>query len=61
MTFKLERQPPGRTLTKFFVYDADDSIVGTINVSNEAADDLLKHWRAAPPQASLKESRERHQ
>ena len=48
MNFRLEKQSPGKTLTKFFVYDATDSIVGTINVANEAVGDLEKHWRETP-------------
>jgi hypothetical protein len=48
-TFKLEKQPPGRTQTKFFVYDSADSIVGVITVPNEAAADLLAHWKDVAP------------
>ena len=36
MTFRLERQSSGKTLTKFFVYDDTDSIVGTINVAERS-------------------------
>ena len=49
MTFRLERQPAGKQLTKFFVYDDKDSIVGTINVPNEAVSDLQKHWKDVAP------------
>jgi hypothetical protein len=37
-------------LTTFFVYDTDDSIIGSINVPHEEAEDLAAHWRQ--PQAS---------
>jgi hypothetical protein len=44
--FRLSRQPqpPGATLTKFHVLSSDSSIVGSINVPNEEANDLQKHW-----------------
>jgi hypothetical protein len=41
--FKLSRQTPGATLTKFFIYDGND-IIGSVNVANEDAADLEKHW-----------------
>jgi hypothetical protein len=44
--FKLSRQPPGPTLTRFFVYDGDD-IIGSVNVANEDATALEKHWIGA--------------
>ena len=49
MTFRLERQPSGKTSTRFFVYDAANSIVGTINVPNESVGDLQKHWKDVSP------------
>ncbi len=53
MNFRLEKQSPGKQLTKFFVYDDANAIVGTINVPNEAASDLERHWKGAPaPQSS---------
>jgi hypothetical protein len=55
-TFRLEKQSPGKTLTKFFVYDDKDSIVGTINVANETVSDFLAHWKGAPPQSSPKKN-----
>jgi hypothetical protein len=48
--FKLSRQTPGATLTKFHVLDSAGSIIGSINVQNEAADDLARHW--LQPQAA---------
>ena len=45
MTFKLLKKSTGATLTKFHVVDARGDIVGSINVANEQASDLLKHWR----------------
>ena len=53
-TFRLEKQPRGKTSTRFFVYDDKDSIVGTINVPNEATADLENHWKAAPASSSPK-------
>ena len=47
--FKLSRQPPGATLSKFHVLDSAGSIIGSINVQNEEADDLQKHWVASAP------------
>jgi hypothetical protein len=51
--FRLSRQTPGAVLTKFFVYDGTD-IIGSIDVPNEEADDLPKHWLggATQPQAA---------
>ena len=45
MTFKLLKKAVGATLTKFHVVDARGDIVGSINVANEQASDLQKHWR----------------
>jgi hypothetical protein len=45
MNFRLEKKSTGPTLTKFFVYDSSNAIVGTINVAKEIAADLQKHWR----------------
>ena len=42
--FRLSRQTPGATLTKFHIYDGAGDIVGSINVANEEADDLQRHW-----------------
>ena len=40
MKFTLSRQTPSATITKFHVRDSAGSIVGSINVPNEAARDL---------------------
>ena len=50
MNFRLEKNTAGPTLTRFYVKDNSNAIVGTINVANEHADDLVKHWRT--PQAA---------
>ena len=42
--FQLSKQSPGASLTKFHVLDSAGSIIGSINVQNEDADDLAKHW-----------------
>lgn len=52
MTFRLERQPPGKTQTRFHVVDSADAIVGIITVANEAVSDLQKHWKDVSPQSS---------
>ena len=57
MNFRLEKKAAGPVLTKFYVYDSTNAIVGTINVANEQADDLVKHWRAAPTPAAKTDSR----
>ena len=57
MNFRLEKKSTGPALTKFFVRDSTNAIVGTINVANEQAADLQKHWRgpqAAPAKAADK-------
>ena len=48
-TFRLEKQSPGETLTRFHVLDNADAIVGIITVANEAVSDLQKHWKGARP------------
>ncbi len=45
MTFKLLKKSTGAVLTKFHVVDSVGTIVGSINVGNEQAADLQKHWR----------------
>ena len=45
MTFKLLKKSVGATLTKFHVINSAGDIVGSINVANEQASDLQKHWR----------------
>ena len=52
MNFRLQKQSTGPTLTKFYVHDSTNAIVGTINVANEQAEDLQKHWRGAPTPAA---------
>jgi hypothetical protein len=46
-SFKLERKAVGATLTKFHVVDSAGAVVGSINVANEQASDLPKHWRGS--------------
>jgi hypothetical protein len=48
--FKLSKQSVGATITKFFVYDGA-SIIGSINVQNEDARDLERHWLGGTTQA----------
>ena len=56
MTFRLEKQTPGKTQTRFHVVDSANAIVGIITVANEATADLEKHWKGAPPQPSPKQN-----
>jgi hypothetical protein len=44
-SFKLSKKSTGRTLTTFHVTNARGDICGAINVPNEQASDLQKHWR----------------
>jgi anthranilate phosphoribosyltransferase len=48
--FRLSRQSPGATITKFHVYDSAGDIIGSINVANEDAADLQKHWLGSATQ-----------
>jgi hypothetical protein len=55
MKFRLSKQTPGETITKFFVYNSSGDTIGIISVPNEEADDLERHWLgggATQPQAS---------
>jgi hypothetical protein len=58
MTFKSSKKSTGRTLTTFHVTDDKGMICGSINVANNQADDLMKHWRAptGAPAAAAKQS-----
>ena len=47
MTFRLEKQTPGAEVTRFHVLDTN-GICGIITVENSEAEDLQKHWNAAP-------------
>jgi hypothetical protein len=44
MRFRLTKKSAGKSLTKFHVLDERDSIVGSINVPNAEANDLLRCW-----------------
>jgi hypothetical protein len=49
MKFRLSRKPSEAILTVFHVIDCSDgSIVGSISVRNEEADDLERHWLSQP-------------
>jgi hypothetical protein len=55
--FKLSRQRPGESMTRFHVIAlADNSTCGIITVANEQADDLERHWLGAPPQAKAQDA-----
>ena len=56
MTFKLLKKSTGATLTKFHIVDGRGDIVGSINVANEQASDLQKHWRDSAPAGAAKQS-----
>ena len=49
MTFRLERQPAGQQLTRFYVRDSTNAICGIINVPNESVADFESYWRAPAP------------
>jgi hypothetical protein len=52
--FRLSKKDVGATITKFFVYNSSGDTIGSINVPNEDAADLEKHWlgsAAQKPQA----------
>jgi hypothetical protein len=58
--FELSRKSAGALITKFFVYNADGDIIGSISVPNEDAADLEKHWlgsAAQKPQAMTSATR----
>ena len=59
MNFRLEKQSPGRTSTRFHVLDSAGSICGIITVANEAVSNLQKHWKdvssSAPRNAAAKQ------
>jgi hypothetical protein len=59
MTFKLLKKSTGPVLTKFHVVDSAGDIVGSINVANEQATDLQKHWRepVAPAAGASKQAK----
>ena len=44
MRFTLTKKTSNRAQTTFHVLDSQNSIVGSINVPNEQAEDMLKHW-----------------
>lgn len=56
MTFRLERQSPGKTSTRFHVVDDNNAICGIITVPNEAVGDLENHWKSAPASSSPKKN-----
>ena len=49
MTFRLEKQTPGKTATRFHVLDSAGSIRGIVTVANESVSDLQKHWKDVAP------------
>jgi hypothetical protein len=51
MNFRLEKSTSSstKTLTKFFVYDDKNAIVGTINVKPSEENDLRAHWKDVSP------------
>ena len=54
MRFRLSRLSPGATITKFHVFNSSGDTVGVVNVPNEDADALERHWLGGTtqPQAS---------
>ena len=56
--FRLLKKSTGAVLTKFHVVDSAGAIVGSINVANEQASDLQKHWREPAPAAATTVSKQ---
>ena len=52
MTFKLTEKGRTRINTVFHITNSEGDICGSINMPNEAASDLLKHWRDSVPAAA---------
>jgi hypothetical protein len=59
MKFRLEKKAAGPTLAKFYVMDASGATCGIITVGAEQAEDLLKHWNAAPAPAAKAAARDK--
>ena len=53
-TFKLEKQTPGKTSTRFHVLDSAGAICGIVTVQNEDVSDFQNHWKSVPQPSSPK-------
>jgi hypothetical protein len=49
--FRLSKLSPGAMITKFHVYNSNGDTIGSINVPNEDADALERHWLGGTIQA----------
>jgi hypothetical protein len=52
-TFKLSKKDVGVSLTTFHVYNSAGDIIGSINVPNEDAGDLQRHWCGGTTQQAM--------
>jgi hypothetical protein len=57
MRFRLIQKAANKLKTTFHVLNANDDVVGSINVKNEEASDLLRHW-AGPSDYSSKQQQQ---
>ena len=48
MKFQLSKESTGRSMTRFHVTNARGEVCGVINVAKSDAEDLQRHWHAAP-------------
>jgi hypothetical protein len=45
MNFRLTKKSAGKSLSKFHILNSAGDIVGSVNVPNAEANDLLRHWQ----------------
>ena len=54
MNFRLSKQPPGKTLTRFHILDADGGLVGSANIPNDEVADFERCWNGPANRAAKK-------
>ena len=45
MNFRLTKKSAGKSLSRFHILNSAGDIVGSVNVPNAEANDLLRHWQ----------------
>ena len=45
MKFRLTKKSTGKLLSKFHILNSAGDVVGSVNVPNAEANDLLRHWQ----------------
>ena len=45
MKFRLTKKSAGKSLSKFHILNSAGDVVGSVNVPNAEANDLLRHWQ----------------